>query len=107
MCSWRTRWSASAGHGGGRWTRVLTAPRLRYGPVIHTIAELLEQVAAGQGVAISSALLQDAYLRHDVAFVPVTDVEPSEVMLCTRPEDRSPRVELLRKLIEKLPDQVR
>jgi DNA-binding transcriptional LysR family regulator len=80
---------------------------LRYGPVIHTIAELLEQVAAGQGVAISSALLQDAYLRHDVAFVPVTDVEPSEVMLCTRPEDRSPRVELLRKLIEKLPDQVR
>ena len=98
---------------GERWSRWWSVdPRpggvpVRYGPVIHTIAELLEQVAAGQGVAISSALLRDAYVRHDVAFVPLCDVEPSEVVLCTRPEDRSPRVELLRRLVGELADQAR
>ena len=98
---------------GERWSRWWSAdPRpdgapVRYGPVIHTIAELLEHVAAGHGVAISSALLRDAYTRHDVAFVPITDVEPSEAVLCTRPEDHSPRVELLRKLIGELAEQGR
>jgi hypothetical protein len=98
---------------GERWSRWWSAdPRphgapVRYGPVIHTIAELLEHVAAGHGVAISSALLRDAYTRHDVAFVPITDVEPSEAVLCTRPEDHSPRVELLRKLVCELAEQSR
>ena len=64
-------------------------------------------MAAGHGVAISSALLRDAYTRHDVTFVPIIDVEPSEAVLCTRPEDRSPRVELLRKLIGELSDHPR
>lgn len=98
---------------GERWSRWWSVdPRpdgspVRYGPVIHTIAELLEQVAGGQAVAISSALLQESYVRHDVAFVPIVDVEPSEAVLCTRPEDRSPGVQVLRCLIQELADQGR
>lgn len=98
---------------GERWSRWWAAdPRpdgipVRYGAEVHTIAEFLEEVASGRAVAITSELLMHAYLRHDVVFVPIVDVEPSEIVLCTRPEDRSPMVALLRQLVQELPDQPR
>jgi DNA-binding transcriptional LysR family regulator len=98
------------GEAWSRWWSVDPRPdgsTVRYGPVNHTLAELLEQVAGGQGVAISSALLGEAHSRPDVVLVPLVDVEPSDLVLCTRPEDHSPRLTLLRRLVHDLSQQER
>jgi DNA-binding transcriptional LysR family regulator len=58
------------------------------------------------GFSLLDRALQDAYVRHDVV-IPISDVEPSEAVLCTRPEDRSPRVALLRRLVGELSTQAR
>lgn len=87
-----------------RWWSVDPRPDgsvVRYGPVIHTIAEFLEQVASGRGVCITSELLQQVNSRSDVVFVPIRDIEPSEVVLCTRTDDDSPMVTTLRRLVRR------
>lgn len=85
-----------------RWWSVDPRPDgspVRYGPVVHTIAEFLEEVATGRAVAITSELLGDSNARPDVCLVPIDDVAWSEVLLCTRPNDPSPMVDLLRRVV--------
>jgi DNA-binding transcriptional LysR family regulator len=67
-----------------------------------TIPELLEAVASGRAVTIASELFADSYARRDLAFVRISDIEPSEVVLCTRREDPSPRTALLRRVVGNL-----
>lgn len=69
---------------------------VEYGPSVHTMDELLEVVAAGQAIAITGAFVADSYRHPEVAFVPLTDVEPCPVSLCTRSADMSTLVVRLR-----------
>jgi DNA-binding transcriptional LysR family regulator len=70
---------------------------VRYGPVVHTMDELLEVVASGEAIAITGGSVPDSFRHPEVVFPPVTDAEPSRISLCTRVDDRSPLVEALRR----------
>ncbi|MCF7551735.1 LysR family transcriptional regulator [Pseudonocardia sp. WMMC193] len=72
---------------------------VRYGPVVHTMDELLEVVAADQAVAITGGSVPDGHRHPGVAFVPVQDVAPCPISLCTRAGDRAPPVVALRRAV--------
>ncbi|MEU5847925.1 LysR family transcriptional regulator [Saccharopolyspora shandongensis] len=72
---------------------------VRYGPSARTMDELLEAVASGQAVAITGGFAADRYRHPEVTFVPVTDVEPCPISLCTRASDRSALVAALRRAV--------
>jgi DNA-binding transcriptional LysR family regulator len=85
-----------------RWWVVDPRPdgsAVRYGTPVQTMLELVEEVAAGRGAAITSELIADTYPRPDVAYVAIEDIEPAQLLLCTRPEDTSPQTRLLRQII--------
>ena len=67
-----------------------------YGPSVRTIDELLEVVATGDAVAITSQYVPDFHRHPGVTFVPVEDLAPSPVCLCTRQDDTSKMAEILR-----------
>ena len=68
-----------------------------------TMPELLESVASGRAVAIVSQLLADDHTRADISYVPIADLAPSDVVLCTRRGDTSLRVTLMRRVVTELP----
>lgn len=72
---------------------------VRYGPSVRTIDEMLEAVAAGDAVAITSTMVPDTHRHPLVTFVPVHDTEPSPVYLCTRDGDVNPAVRALREAV--------
>ncbi|MBN9111911.1 MAG: LysR family transcriptional regulator [Pseudonocardia sp.] len=72
---------------------------VRYGPSVRTMDELLEVVAAGQAIAITGGFVADSHRHPAVVFVPVADVEPCPVSLCTRAADRSKLVTALRRAL--------
>jgi DNA-binding transcriptional LysR family regulator len=67
-----------------------------YGPSVRTMDELLETVAAGQAIAITGGFVANGYRHPEVTFVPITDVEPCPISLCTRAADTSTLVTALR-----------
>jgi DNA-binding transcriptional LysR family regulator len=70
-----------------RWWSVDPRPSgapVRYGPVVHTMDEMLHVVAAGQAIAITASSVAETNRRSDIAFVPIRDVDPCPVSLCTR-----------------------
>lgn len=64
----------------------------RWGPHADTVEDMLEIVAAGRAICVAPSSIADFYPRPDVAFVPITDVEPSRVALATL-EEASPAVD--------------
>lgn len=62
------------------------------GPLVRTMEDKLELVAAGRAVAVVAAADDDGTLRHDVVAVPLADAEPSQVVLATRAAETSPIV---------------
>ncbi|GAA2330516.1 LysR family transcriptional regulator [Streptomyces violaceusniger] len=66
------------------------------GPLIDTIEDKLELVAAGQAVAIFVGHRAQA-LRPDLTSIPLDGVEPAHVVLATRADDRSRLVAAFRK----------
>ncbi|WP_062289511.1 LysR family transcriptional regulator [Demequina phytophila] len=56
----------------------------RLGPRADDIEGLLELVSAGMGVNIAAASAAAHYPRADLAFVPIRDIEPATILLCTR-----------------------
>ncbi|WP_062312323.1 LysR family transcriptional regulator [Demequina rhizosphaerae] len=56
----------------------------RLGPRADDIEGLLELVSAGMGVNIAAASAAAHYPRADLAFVPIHDIEPATILLCTR-----------------------
>ncbi|GAA4882827.1 LysR family transcriptional regulator [Pseudonocardia benzenivorans] len=72
---------------------------VRYGPSVRTMDELLEVVAAGQAIAITGGFVADSHRHPGVVFVPVSDVEPCPLSLCTRTADRSALVAALRQAL--------
>lgn len=67
-----------------------------YGPSVRTMDELLEVVASGAAISITSGFVQDSHRHPDVVFVPIHDVEPASLCLCTRLADTSPLTRALR-----------
>lgn len=70
-----------------------------YGPTVHTMDELLEVVAAGDAIAITGSSVVDSFRHPEVVFLPIADVEPCPISLCTQRRDRSPLVESLRRAV--------
>jgi DNA-binding transcriptional LysR family regulator len=65
---------------------------------IHTVNEFLEFIAGGRALGITTPSLGEQFSRSDIALVPIADVPPSELYLCTRYRDRSPSVAALRRV---------
>jgi DNA-binding transcriptional LysR family regulator len=68
------------------------------GPVVDTLDDWLELIAAGQAVAITTGF--HARLRPDLTTVPLEGVEPSHVVVASRAGDRSRLVTAFCKLAE-------
>ena len=56
----------------------------RRGPAAEDIDGILELCAAGVGVNIAAASAATHYRRPELAFIPIDDIEPATVLLCTR-----------------------
>jgi len=61
------------------------------GATVVTIAEKLEIVASGEAITFLPESAASAYHRHDVAWVPIDDIEPSVVSVAW-PTRRKPRL---------------
>jgi len=61
------------------------------GATVVTIAEKLEIVASGAAITFLPGSAASAYHRHDVAWVPIDDIEPSVVAVAW-PTRRKPRL---------------
>ena len=68
------------------------------GPLVETLEDGLELVAAGQAVAVTTAFHER--LRPDITTVPLEGVEPGHVVVASRAGDRSRLVAPFRKLAE-------
>lgn len=64
----------------------------RRGPVADDIEGLLELVAAGVGVNIASASAAKHYRREELAFIPINDIEPATILLCSLENPTNPAV---------------
>ncbi|MDD7922310.1 LysR family substrate-binding domain-containing protein [Actinomycetospora chibensis] len=73
---------------------------VRYGPTVHTMDELLEVVASGAAIAITGSSVADSYRHPEVVFLPLTDVEPCPISLCTRAGDPSALIASLRRAVQ-------
>ena len=56
----------------------------KVGPVAEDIDGILALCAAGMGVNIAAASAATHYRRPELAFIPITDIEPATILLCTR-----------------------
>jgi DNA-binding transcriptional LysR family regulator len=59
------------------------------GPVVGTVEDKAECIAAGQAVAVVPAGLHSGGLRSDLTTIPLPGVEPSHVVVATRAAERS------------------
>jgi DNA-binding transcriptional LysR family regulator len=66
------------------------------GPLIDGVEDKFEVVAAGQAVVIA-AKVRGTSLRPDLTMVPLDDVEPSQIALATRADDRGRLVAAFRR----------
>jgi DNA-binding transcriptional LysR family regulator len=92
-----------------RWWLVDPRPdgsRPRTGAVAADLDEVLEQVAAGLGVAITGASVAEVTMRADLGFVPVHDIEPSRVVLVARAHSHDPVVVRFEQLAGQVADRV-
>ncbi len=65
------------------------------GPLVENTEEMLEAVAARAAICITAASVPGYYRNPGVVFVTVTDIAPSEVVLCHVRGDARPEVALL------------
>ena len=57
--------------------------RPKRGPTADSVEGLLELVAAGAGVNIAGQSASRHYRRDELAFIPITDIEPATIVLCS------------------------
>ncbi|MCO5972795.1 LysR family transcriptional regulator [Actinoallomurus soli] len=70
------------------------------GPLIEAVEDKAELVAAGQAIAIIPDGEHVRRLRPDLTTIPLEGVEPSQVVLATRADDRGRLVTAFRKIAE-------
>ena len=64
----------------------------RWGPENENVEEMLEQVADGSAYAIVGAAMTEFYARPDLAWVPITDIDPLRIALAWRARDANPLI---------------
>jgi len=64
----------------------------RWGPTNDNVEEMLEQVAEGTAICFASSSMASFYARPDLAWVPLTDVEPLQVALAWPEQTTDPLV---------------
>jgi DNA-binding transcriptional LysR family regulator len=60
------------------------------GPSADDIEGILDLVAAGVGVNIAAASAESYYRREQLAFVPISDIPPASILLCTLERSANP-----------------
>ena len=66
--------------------------RPKRGPTADSVEGLLELVAAGAGVNIAGQSASQHYRREELAFIPITDIEPATIVLCSLTDSPNPMV---------------
>jgi len=77
-----------------------------WGPTNDSVEEMLEQVAMGAGVCIAPASMATYYARPDVAWLPLSDVEPLRIALGWRADDASPLVQSFAAVVREVADEI-
>lgn len=76
--------------------------RPKRGPTADSVEGLLELVAAGAGVNIAGESASKHYRRDELAFIPITDIEPATIVLCSLTDARNPMVKAFRETAQSL-----
>lgn len=76
--------------------------RPRRGPTADSVDGLFELVAAGAGVNIAGQSASRQYRRDELVFVPITDIEPATISLCSLSDSRNPMVTTFRETAKTL-----
>jgi DNA-binding transcriptional LysR family regulator len=74
----------------------------RWGPENDNVEEMLEQVADGSAYAIVPASMTEFYARPDLAWVPISDIDPLRIALAWRERDASPLVAAFAEIVREL-----
>ncbi|MFC9556886.1 LysR family transcriptional regulator [Rhodococcus sp. NPDC056960] len=78
--------------------------RARTGPAISTVEEMLEQCAAGYGIATTAESVPQFYAHPGVRFVVIEDLAPTHVLLCARADNTNPAVTAFEQLVSEIVD---
>ena len=73
----------------------LCRPRAELGPPVSSFDEMRQRCALRAGVGIAPASISRLYAHPQVAYVPLEDVEPTRVVLCTRIDAELPALRVL------------
>lgn len=76
--------------------------RPRRGPTADSIEGLLELVAAGAGVNIAGQSASRHYRRDELAYIPITDIEPATIVLCSLSDTQNSMVTRFRETAQNL-----
>ncbi|SIT83639.1 LysR family transcriptional regulator [Microbacterium sp. RU33B] len=76
--------------------------RPRRGPTADSVDGLFELVAAGAGVNIAGQSASRQYRRDELAFIPVSDIEPATIVLCSLSDSPNPMVKTFRETAQSL-----
>jgi DNA-binding transcriptional LysR family regulator len=76
--------------------------RPKRGPTADSVEGLLELVAAGAGVNIAGKSASQHYRRDELAFIPIDDIEPATIVLCSLSDSRNPMVDTFRETAQSL-----
>jgi len=76
--------------------------RVKRGPTADSVDGLFELVAAGAGVNIAGQSAARQYRRDELAFVPVSDIEPATIVLCSLNDSPNPMVRTFRETAQGL-----
>ncbi|WP_417563922.1 LysR family transcriptional regulator [Microbacterium sp.] len=74
----------------------------RRGPTADSVEGLLELVAAGAGVNIAGASAAQHYRRDELTYIPITDIDPATIVLCSVTDARNPMVATFRETVTSL-----
>jgi DNA-binding transcriptional LysR family regulator len=80
---WRDWWAVNPRPDGTQVT---------WGPDNNNVEECFEHVAAGDAAAICPTSIIDFYRRPDIAWVPITDIDPLRIAIARRATDDTPIV---------------
>lgn len=76
--------------------------RPKRGPVADDVEGLLELVATGAGVNIASASAANHYARAELAFIPIVDIEPTTILLCSLERTSNRAVQIFESIASEL-----
>jgi DNA-binding transcriptional LysR family regulator len=74
----------------------------RCGPENENVEEMLEQVADGSAYCIVPASMTEYYARPDLAWIPISDIDPLRIALAWRERDSSPLLEAFAAVVREL-----